>query len=305
MDPRTMTDAPTSGLRRHLVTVSGTQVEYLRAGDGPEVVLLHGLGESADDWRGLMTRLAPSYRLFAPTLPGYGDDRRGMRDGDGANGHAPDVVEDASPEAFARFCNTFNTAKELRRPVLVGHSLGGLIALRAVLDRPDLWRALVLVAPAGLGRRVSPALQAAALPLVGDVAATVARSRAGAALRAAGKGPLVFGRPWRVPPAWLLDQYRRAQDGRFMETTLRALRAQVGISGQRRVMRDELPALTLPTLLVWGTADRVVPVAHGRAAAAMLPAGRLETLPRLGHVPQVEDPGRVAAVVRDFLASLP
>lgn len=300
-------DAHTTGTRRHLATVAGVQVEYLMTGDGPDVVLLHGLGESADDWWGLMTHLASSYRLLALTLPGYGSDRRDPSDGDGLRqgDHAHDVVEDASPEGFARFCNAFNTVKELQRPVLVGHSLGGLIALRAALDRPDLWRALVLVGSAGLGRHVTPALQAAALPLVGDVAATVARSRPGALLRAAGKAPLVFGRPWRVPPGWLVDQYRRAQDGRFMETTLRALRAQIGISGQRRVVLDELPMLSLPTLLIWGTADHVVPVAHGRAAAARLPDGRLETLSRLGHVPHVEDPARVATVVRDFLATLP
>jgi pimeloyl-ACP methyl ester carboxylesterase len=139
----------------------------------------------------------------------------------------------------------------------------------------------------------------------GDVAAGVARSRPGAALRATSKAPLVFGRPWRVPQAWLADQYRRARDGRFMETTLRSLRTQVGVWGQRRVLLGELPRLSLPALVLWGSSDRVIPVAHGRAAVDRMPAGRLRVLDGLGHLPQVEDPDRVAAELRRFLDDLP
>jgi pimeloyl-ACP methyl ester carboxylesterase len=282
-------------IARHLVTVDGTQVEYLVAGRGPDVVLLHGLGDSADDWRGVMARLATSYRVYAPTLPGFGGPRRGV-------GHHGTV--EPSVEGYAGFCHAFVTAKELQRPVLGGASLGGLIALRAALDRPERTRALVLIASAGLGRGVTPALQAAALPVLGDIAAGVARSRPGALLRAMGKVPMVFGRPWRVPQAWLTDQYRRAQDKLFMDTNLRALRMQVGVLGQRRIVLDELSALSVPALVLWGTNDRVIPIGQAYAAVARMPAGRLRLLDGLGHIPHVEDPDRVTAELRGFLATV-
>lgn len=295
-----------STIERHLVTVGGTQVEYLVAGTGPDVVLLHGLGESGDDWRGVMTHLSPSYRVYAPTWPGLGDDRAVPSSGNAQDpGAAHGAVENPSPEALARFCNAFIEKKDLQRPVLGGQSLGGLIALRAALDRPDRVRALVLIAAAGLGRGVTPVLRATALPVVGDIGAVIARSRPGAMLRAVSKAPMVFGRPWRISQPWLADQYRRARDGRFIETTLRSLRTQVGVGGQRQVVLDELSAMTLPTLVLWGTADRVLPVAQGRAATALLPNGQLQVLDGLGHVPHVEDPGRVAAALRSFLDELP
>ncbi len=298
--------ANSTAIERHLVTVGGTQVEYLVAGQGPDVVLLHGLGESGEDWRGVMTHLSPSYRVYAPTWPGLGDDRRAVQSSGNAQdpGAAHGAVENPSAEALGRFCNAFIDEKDLQRPVLGGQSLGGLIALRAALDRPDRVRALILIAAAGLGRGVTPVLRATALPVVGDIGVVIARSRPGAMLRAVSKAPMVFGRPWRIPQPWLADQYRRARDGRFIEITLRSLRMQVGVGGQRQVVLDELSALTLPTLVLWGTADRVVPVAHGRAAAALLPAGQLQVLDGLGHVPHVEDPGRVASALRGFLDGL-
>jgi pimeloyl-ACP methyl ester carboxylesterase len=291
-------DANTTVIERHLALVEGIEVEYLVAGDGPEVVLLHGLGDSAEDWREVMARLAPSYRLYAPTLPGFGGDLGADGDGRRAGGFDP------SPDGYARFVHAFVAAKDLRRPVLAGHSIGGLVALRAALNQPDGLRGLVLAAAAGLGRAVNPLLQAYALPGFGDVAASVARTAPGAALRAVSKVPMVFGRPWRVRHAWLLDQFRRAQDGRFMETTMRALRGQVGIRGQRRVVLDELPELSLPTLVLWGDSDRVVPLAQGYAAVARLPAGRLEVLGGAGHLAHVEDPDRAAAAMRRFLDEL-
>jgi pimeloyl-ACP methyl ester carboxylesterase len=299
-----------TAIERHLVTVGGTQVEYLVAGEGPEVVLLHGLGDSADDWRDVMTHLSRSYRVYAPTLPGFGGDRRavGHPGDEGADGQSPGslhhAVEDPSPESFARFCNAFVDAKQIRHPILGGHSLGGLIALLATLDRPDRVRGLVLIASAGLGREITPVLQVAGLPIIGDISAQASRLWPGAALRAMSRASLLFGRPWRTPRSWLDDQYRRAQDGRFMEATLRALRLQVHAGGQRHVILNRLSAVSQPTLVVWGTADRVVPVSHARSAIARLPDGHLEIINGLGHVPHVEDPRLVASVISRFLSTL-
>lgn len=276
---------------RHLVTVGDRQVEYRAAGQGPDVVLLHGLGGSADDWGPLMLRLASSYRVYAPTLPGYG--------GDGGR------PEDPSPGGNTRFCLAFLDALDLRRVVLGGHSFGGMTAALSALAEPERIRALIMVAAGGLGRFVSPLLQITALPVVGEISARVARSRPGAALRTVSRTPLLFGRPWRAPGWWFKNQYRRAQDGRFMETTLRSLRTQIQPGGQRRVVLPDLSDLMQPALVVWGSADRVVPVAHGRLAADRLPNGRLAVIPGSGHQPQIEDPDRTVAVVRDFLATLP
>ena len=88
---------------------------------------------------------------------------------------------------------------------------------------------------------------------------TWAKTPLGAAERAFRRGLLLFARPWQIPPKWLKDQYRLAQMPNFMEATLGSLRANIGVAGQREVLVDQLPRLTMPTLIVWGVEDRVFP----------------------------------------------
>jgi pimeloyl-ACP methyl ester carboxylesterase len=162
-----------------------------------------------------------------------------------------------------------------------GNSLGGLAALQLALSQPQRITALCLVDSAGLGR--------------------VGRRRPGAALRALARAVLLFGRPWRTPRSWLVEQYRAARQPGFLEVTLASLRAVLGPLGRRQVLAKRLAELTMPTLIVWGTADWVIPVTHGRRAARRLPSGDLVQLPWCGHAP----PGRVPRTLRPSTQPVP
>jgi 4,5:9,10-diseco-3-hydroxy-5,9,17-trioxoandrosta-1(10),2-diene-4-oate hydrolase len=147
--------------------------------------------------------------------------------------------------------------------------------------------ALGLVSSTGLGRTISPALSLLTLPGYGESAIALCKTPVGARQRAWGRAALLFARPWLAPPAWLAEQYRLARTPGFLEATLAALRAQVGPGGQREVLLEELPALTMPILIVWGARDR-----EERHPAF---------IPDCGHLPHVERPDRFAEVLGRFL----
>jgi len=269
--------------------VDGLPTRYLAAGDdGPPLILLHGVGDNALDWRWVTPALARSHRVYAPDLPGSG-------------GSAKPQDADYSPGFFGRFVAAFLGALGIGRAAVVGNSLGGLVALRLALSEPERVAALGLVASAGLGRRVSPALRSLSVPGYGGLATAWGKTRPGAAQRALGRAGLVFARPRRVPREWLKEQYRLARLPGFLEAQLATVRAQVGLRGQREVLVDRLPELRIPTLVLWGARDRVLPRSQARGAVARLPGGHLEILPDCGHLPQVEQPERFASALDRFL----
>jgi pimeloyl-ACP methyl ester carboxylesterase len=263
--------APPSVLER-TIQVDGVPTRYLTAGSGPPLVLLHGAGDNARDWSWVLPLLGRSHQVLAPDLPGY------------SPGSGP--ATDYSPARLARFAARFLDAVGLDRAVVAGNSLGGLAALQLALAEPERVTALCLVDSAGLGRAVNPALVLQRLPGIGELAIAMGRRRPGAALRAVARAVLLFGRPWRTPRSWLVDQYRAARQPGFLEATVASLRAVLGPFGQRQVLLERLPELTMPTLVVWGTADWVIPVTHGRRAVRRLAAGHLAQRPGAGTHPR-------------------
>ncbi len=264
------------------VSLNGGRIRYLVAGSGRPLLLLHGVGESAGYWREVLPRLADRYTVYAPDLPGYGaSDPLGP-------GVEPTPARLAA--VMAAFLDTV-TGPDTGPAVVVGHSLGGSIALELALHHPELVGRLVLEDAAGLGGYVNPALRAMTVPGHGDLAVRVARTGIGAAHRARARVPLMFARPQLAPPAWVAEQRRLAALPHHLRTTLAALRAQVGPFGQRRVLLDALPRIQVPTLILWGAQDAVLPVSQARTAAARLRHGQLVIVPRCGHVPHLERPG--------------
>ena len=269
------------------IGVDGLRTRYLTAGQGPPLLLLHGVGDNALDWRWVMPALARTHQVYAPDLPGSGGSAK--------------PVADYSPAFFTRFVGAFLDALGVDRAAVVGNSLGGLVGLRLALSEPERVTALGLVDSAGLGRKVAYSLRSLALPGYGKLAVAWGKRRPGAAQRVLGRSALLFARPWRVPREWLKEQYRLARLPGFLEAQRATLRAQVGLRGQREVLVDRLSQLNIPVIIVWGERDRVLPYSQAQEALRRLPRGSLELIPDCGHLPQVEQPQRFSSSLDRFL----
>ena len=272
-------------LREERISVGGRSVRYLTSGEGPPLVLVHALGENALDWSWAQPALSRGHRVYAPDLPGITDG----------------IAADHSSTFFTSFLAAFLDALGIERAAIVGNSLGGLISLRLALSEAARVGALGLVSSAGLGREITPALSLLTLPGNGEATIALCKTPVGVRQRAWGRAALLFARPWSAPRAWLAEQYRLARTPGFLEATLAALRAQADPGGQREVLLEELQAIAAPTLIVWGTRDRVFPRRHAEDAAARLREGRPVFIPDCGHLPHVERPGRFVEVLGRFL----
>ena len=276
-----------ASIEEHRVDVRGLTTRYFAAGAGPPLVLLHGDGESALDWSWTLPALARTRRVYAPDLPGSGENEK--------------PAADYSPAFLERFAASFLDAAGIGRAAVVGSSLGGLVALRLALSEPSRVSALVLVASSGVGRAVNLGLSSLVVPGYGDLAVGWAGTSAGAAQRARGRARLLFASPDRAPRAWVSEQYRLARTPGFLASQLAALRAELDPLGQREVLLDRLPSLQMPTLLVWGERDRILPASQARPALARLQKGSLEIIPDCGHLPHVEWPDRFVGALGGFL----
>ena len=270
------------------VDVEGLPIRYLVAGEGPPLVLLHGAGDNALDWRWVIPDLAATHRVYAPDLPGSPDSAR--------------PAADYSPAFFERFVAGFLDALEIGPATFVGNSLGGLIALRFALSEPARVTALVLVDSAGLGRAINPAFTSVNVLGLSEAAIPFWRTPVGAYQRAWGRTALLFAHsPRTVPREWLAEQRRLALSPGYLEAHMTVLRAVVSPLGQREVLVNRLSSLKIPTLVVWGTQDRVFPPSQAREAVARLPEGSLALIPDCGHMPHVECPDRFLAALGEFI----
>ena len=280
-----------TAVKERRINVGGLSTRYLKAGnEGLPLVLLHGDSDSSIDWSWVLPALAATHRVYAPDFPGFGDSAK------------PNVIY--SPEFLVQFVVDFLTALEIERAIIVGNSLGGLVALRLALSRPEQVAALVLVDSSGLGYSVTPLLSGLTLPLYGELATTWCRTPIGAKQRSWGRAALFFANPMQAPAAWLEDQERMALLPGYMEATLSSLRAQLNVIGQREVLLDSLPQLNMPTLVVWGADDKIFPKEQAQAAVSRLKQGHLALIPDCGHLPHVERPELFTAALSEFLTKV-
>lgn len=274
-------------LEKRPVAVDGVTTQVLVAGDGPPVVLLHGDGDSPAVWQWTLPALARRHRVFALSLPGHADTDK------------PRV--DYTQKYMRDFTRRVLDNLELDRPVLVGNSIGGQLALWLALAEPDRYPALVLLDSSGLGWAVNPVLALESLPFAGEFAIAAARSPFGGGMRAMSRVSQLFWRPDRAPASWLAEEARLVQVSGFLEASIAAKRAIVGPWGQRQVLLDQLQHLRMPVLVVWGVNDRVIPVTQAYAAVRHLPDAELVVIPDCGHVGHVERPDEFLGAVLPFL----
>jgi pimeloyl-ACP methyl ester carboxylesterase len=268
----------------------GHRVVYRIAGSGPPVVLIHGMVNSSRHWEEVALRLADEYTVVAPDLIGHGDSAtpRG----------------DYSLGAHAASIRDLLAAIGIDRATLVGHSLGGGVAMQFFYQFPQRTERIVLVSSGGLGRDVSPLLRTAALPGASGLLSLAAHRRVLDALWGAGRRLRQRGSARGVYLQAIARALRPLEAPSARQAFLQTLRSVIDVHGQRVSARDRLYLLqALPTLIVWGERDNTIPLAHGREAHAAAPGSRFETLPRAAHFPHLEDPEGLAAVLRDFLAT--
>ena len=267
--------------------VHGRSVSYLEAGEGSVLLLVHGIAGTCENWREVIEPLAHRHTVIAPDLPGHGSSEAG--------------AGDYSIGALASGLRDLLLALGHERATVVGHSLGGGVAMQLAYQYPEMVERLVLVSSGGLGPEVSPVLRAAALPgadLFISVTAGAGR-RAGSVL---GRGLSAFGLRPSADVAEVARGYASLDDPARRAAFLDTLRAVVGTRGQRVSAGDRLYlAEAVPVLIVWGARDSIIPVRHGEDAVRAIPGARLEVFEDVGHLPQLEAPGRFIAALERFL----
>ena len=276
-----------SGLEPRTVTLHGRPVSYVEAGSGPLLLLIHGIAGSVENWQEVIEPLAQRHTVVAPSLPGHG------RSAPGAG--------DYSLGALATGLRDLLVALGYERATLVGHSLGGGIAMQFGYQFPEITERLVLVSSGGLGPEVSAVLRAAALPgadlFIGMTATlgNIVGSKVARGLAVVGLRPTADVAEVARGYASLVDHDRRVA---FLAT----LRGVVGTGGQRVSARDRFYlAEGMPVLIIWGARDRIIPVRHAENAHAAIPGSRLEVFENVGHLPQIEAPGRFITALEQFI----
>jgi EmrB/QacA subfamily drug resistance transporter len=286
------------GLETHEVELHGHRVIYRSAGEGPVIVLVHGLLDSSRTWRKLAPVLALGHTVIAPDLLGHGES-------DGPTG------VDYSLGGHAGMLRDLLDELGHRRVTVVGHSLGGGIAMAFAYHYPERLERLALISSGGLGRGVSPALRAATLPGAGAVMRTVGARPVVAAGR--GLSGLLAGLRLRHAARITLEVVRtleRLGDSGRRGAFLNTVRAVIDGHGQKVSALDRLHLVAgIPVLVVWGTNDHVIPVEHAEQLRETLPRADVVLLDGIGHTPHLSQPAfvgeRLAAWIRSSPATEP
>ena len=271
------------------VTIHGHDVGYRMAGTGQAILLIHGLAGSSRTWRDTMPLLARRHTVLAPDLLGHGESAK--------------PLGDYSLGAYASGLRDLLGVLGIARVTVVGQSLGGGIAMQLAYQHPEIAERLVLVGSGGLGREVSWMLRALTLPgaeyVMPALFPSFLRDRGNDVARALHRVG------WRAPHiAEMWRAYSSLTGAENRHAFVRTLRTVIDPRGQSVDATDRLYlAAALPTLIVWGDADTVIPVSHAYTAHEAVPGSRLEIFEGAGHFPHVEQPERFVEVLTDFVAT--
>jgi pimeloyl-ACP methyl ester carboxylesterase len=272
------------------IVLHGHRVSYRTAGSGPVVLLVHGIAGCSDQWDQVFPLLAEHFTVLAPDLLGHG--RSAKPRGDYSLG------------AYAVGVRDLLIALGHRRATVVGHSLGGGVAMQFAYEYPVFCERLVLVSSGGLGREVHLLLRAATLPGAEFVLPVIASARLHSAGLAVGQVLERLGLQAGSDLAEMARGYASLSEPGARQAFLHTLRAVIDPGGQRVSATDRLYLSSLvPSLIVWGRRDPLIPAHHGEAAHREMPGSELEIFDGVGHFPQLEDPVRFGRVLRTFIES--
>ncbi|MDQ0849969.1 cation diffusion facilitator CzcD-associated flavoprotein CzcO/pimeloyl-ACP methyl ester carboxylesterase [Arthrobacter sp. B3I9] len=269
------------------VDVAGTRLRYRKTGSGDPVLLLHGIGQSLDDWNEQHERLSANHTVISVDLPGFAYSER--------------LSVPATLANLAGVMPALLNAVGVHEPLpVVGNSLGGAVAMKLAADHPERVAALVLANSAGFGKEVAPVLR---LLAIRPLAALLMRPDVKASRRAVQS--LFYDQTLvtedRVGHAFALSQ--REVHRRTLLDVASDLGTVAGVRTEWRTsLIGALAESEIPTLVVWGDHDRILPFSHLEAAAAALPRAESHVFAETGHMPQIERPDEFAAVVEEFLS---
>ena len=267
----------------------GERIAYRDAGAGETLLLIHGMAGSSATWRAVIPELAKRYRVVAPDLLGHGESAKPRGD--------------YSLGAFAAWLRDLLDELGIRRATVVGQSLGGGVAMQFTYQHRDYCERLVLISSGGLGpdlnwilRILSAPGAELVLPVVAPQPVLSLGNKLGSWLASAGVKSPRAGEMWSA--------YCSLSDRPTRQAFLRTLRSVVDYRGQAVSALGKIHvSYGLPTLLIWGEQDRIIPVAHGYAAHEAVPGSRLEVLAGVGHFPHVESPTAVVDILDDFITT--
>lgn len=271
-------------------TIHGYRRAFRVAGDGPAILLIHGIGDNSTTWSTVQPKLAQRFTVIAPDLLGHGQSDKPRAD--------------YSVAAYANGMRDLLSVLDIDRVTVIGHSLGGGVAMQFAYQFPQLVDRLILVGSGGVTKDVNMALRVASLPMGSEALALLRLPLVLPALQIAGRiagtvlGSTRSGRDLSEMMRILADLPEPTANSAFART----LRAVVDWRGQVVTMLDRCYLTeSVPVQLVWGTHDSVIPVAHARLAHAAMPGSRLEVFEGAGHFPFHDDPERFVEVVERFI----
>lgn len=272
--------------RRHLrqVELPGARVNYVEVGEGEPILFLHGISGSWQNWLENLPHFGRRHRAIALDLPGFGA--------------SPMPSWDIDMPAYGRLVHDFCEKLGIEGATVVGNSMGGFIAVEAVTATPGRFDRLVLVSAAGILNTWNPEERA--------VMTAWAWKTFGPHF--ARRGKTIVTRPWAREIVFrpFVRYPRRLRAELLFEQINGGLERADGFGDALRELirhdiRERLSEIEIPTMIVWGQSDRVIPMAAALSYHRRIPRSRLEVFERTGHVPQLERPIRFNALLDEFL----
>lgn len=266
------------------LVVNGLNIRYIVRGSGPPVMLIHGIGEFLEVWWLNVRPLSEHYQVYALDLPGHGLSDK------------PKI--DYSLAFATEFATKFAQALGIERASLVGHSLGGLVAMSIAINFPEKVDKLVLVDSFGLNKDVSLLYRLCCLPLVGEL---LVEPTIKALIRQGMKR--AFYNPDLVSEEMVDKDYQFLKTPGAKQAILNIIRHGASFRGPNPevIMLDKLHLIKSPTLLIHGTRDKVIPIKYAREAPNLIPNARLKAIKKCGHCPYIEKAAEFNEAVIEFL----
>lgn len=259
-------------VQENFIEVEGNKIRYLETGHSKStVVLVHGLGASAERWTRAIPYLSKEYHLIIPDLIGFG--------------YSDKPIADYTPDFFADFLRKFLDAKGLDKPNIIGSSLGGQVTAEYACTNTNI-KKLILVSPSGVMKQSTPALDAyimAALYPNEENAKNAFEMMEGSGNEIDKTIVEGFVERMKLPNAKMA----------FMSTILGLKNAEI--------ISNRLKTIDVPTLIVWGAQDPVIPIQNADGFVSFIKNCRFQRMDNCGHTPYVQEPEAFSKIVLDFL----